>query len=299
MKFACMVALVTPMNLDGQIDFEALSSLIDWHITSGTEALVVLGTTGESPTLSHEERTAIIKATIKQVNHRLPIFVGTGTYDTRHSIALSQEAEALGADGLLIITPYYNKPTQNGLYLHFKAINDAVNIPIILYNNSGRTGCHLEIETVHQLSQLKNIIGLKDTHPDLSRVPTLKKLCGKAFLLWSSCDNNSVAYVQAGGDGVISVIGNSVPSEMKQLMHYALENNLPALNALEKKLNPLIEASGLETNPIPIKYALYLMGKTSAAIRLPLTPLETEHHITLAKVLHDLQLIPSISKDLP
>lgn len=298
MKFACMVALVTPMNLDGQVDYQALSSLIDWHVASGTEALVVLGTTGESPTLSHEERTAIVKAAIKQVNHRLPVFVGTGTYDTRNSIALSQEAEALGADGLLIITPYYNKPTQHGLYLHFKAINDAVNIPIILYNNSGRTGCNLEIETVRQLSQLKNIIGLKDTHSDLSRIATLKNLCGNQFLLWSSCDNNSVAYVQAGGDGVISVIANSVPSEMKQLMHYALENNLPALNALEKKLNPLIEASGLETNPIPIKYALYLMGKISAAIRLPLTPLEKEHQTVLEKVLRALQLIPSISKDI-
>lgn len=287
MKFACMVALVTPMHEEGQVDYASLTSLIDWHLASGTEAIVVLGTTGESPTLSHEERTAIVKATIAQVNHRIPVFVGTGTYDTRNTVALSQEAEKLGADGVLIITPYYNKPTQNGLYLHFKAVNDLVNIPIILYNNSGRTGCNLEIDTVHKLSQLKNIIGLKDTHPDLTRVPTLKRLCGNNFLLWSSCDDNSVAYVKAGGDGVISVIANIVPSKMRQLMHYALDKN-SELNALEEKLNPLIQASGLETNPIPVKYALYLMKKIPAGIRLPLTILEKNHQITLENVLGNL-----------
>ena len=290
MKFACMVALVTPMHENGQIDYQSLTSLIDWHIASGTEAIVVLGTTGESPTLSHEERTTIVKATITQVNHRIPVFVGTGTYDTRNTVALSQEAEKLGADGLLIITPYYNKPTQNGLYLHFKAVNDAVNIPIILYNNSGRTGCNLEIDTVHKLSQLKNIIGLKDTHPDLTRIPTLKKCCGDDFLLWSSCDDNSVAYVKAGGDGIISVIANIVPNEMKQLMHYALNKNSSALDALEAKLLPLIQASGLETNPIPVKYALYLMKKIPVGIRLPLTVLEKNHQVTLENVLRTLAL---------
>lgn len=288
MKFACMVALVTPMHEDGQVDYKSLVSLIDWHIASGTEAIVVLGTTGESPTLSHEERTNIVKTTIAQVNHRIPVLVGTGTYDTHHTIVLSQEAEALGADGLLIITPYYNKPTQTGLYLHFKAVNDVVNIPIILYNNSGRTGCNLEIDTIHKLSQLKNIIGLKDTHPDLSRISALKKLCGDKFLLWSSCDDNSVAYVKAGGDGVISVIANIVPNEMKQLMHLALNKKLPELDALETKLNPLIQASSLETNPIPVKYALYVMKKIPIGIRLPLTVLEKNHQITLENVLRTL-----------
>ena len=290
MKFACMVALVTPMHEDGQVDYKSLVSLIDWHIASGTEAIVVLGTTGESPTLSHEERTAIVKATIEQVNHRIPVFVGTGTYDTRNTVALSQEAEALGADGLLIITPYYNKPTQNGLYLHFKAVNDVVNIPIILYNNSGRTGCNLEIETVHKLSQLKNISGLKDTHPDLTRIPALKKCCGDDFLLWSSCDDNSVAYVKAGGDGVISVIANIIPHKMKQLMHVALEKKLTELNTLETTLNPLIEAMSLETNPIPVKYALYLMKKIPIGIRLPLTVLEKNHQVTLENVLRKFSL---------
>lgn len=285
MKFACMVALVTPMHEDGQVDYASLTALINWHISSGTEAIVVLGTTGESPTLSHEERANIVKATVEQVNHRIPVFVGTGTYDTRNTLILSQEAEKLGADGLLIITPYYNKPTQNGLYLHFKAVNDIVNIPIILYNNAGRTGCNLEIDTIHKLSQLKNVIGLKDTHPDLSRVPVLKKLCGDDFLLWSSCDDNSVAYVKAGGNGVISVIANIAPKEMKCLMHAALDKNVSELHRLEKKLNPIIQATGLETNPIPVKYALYLMKKIPMGIRLPLTVLESDHQIILENAL--------------
>ncbi len=287
----CMVALVTPMHANGEVDYTTLTTLIDWHIASGTEALVVLGTTGESPTLSHEERSHIVKLTVERVNHRIPVIVGTGTYDTRHSIQLSQEAESLGADGLLIITPYYNKPTQQGLYLHFKAIHDAVNIPIILYNNSGRTGCNLDIETIHKLSLLTNIVGLKDTHPDLSRIPALKQMCGERFKLWSSCDDNSVDYVNAGGDGVISVIANIVPAEMKQLMHYAIDKNISATNTLHEKLIPLMNATCLESNPIPVKYALYLMKKISIGIRLPLTVLEENHQHTLNKVLLNLNLI--------
>lgn len=290
MKFTCMVALVTPMHVDGSVDYHSLTSLIEWHITSGTEAIIVLGTTGESPTLSHDERSTIIKTAVKQINHRIPLFVGTGTYDTRNTVTLSQTAEKLGADGLLIITPYYNKPTQNGLYLHFKAVSDAVNIPIILYNNSGRTGCNLEIDTIQKLSQLRNIIGLKDTHPDLTRILALKKSCGDNFLLWSSCDDNSVAYVQAGGDGVISVIANIIPSEMKQLMNFALQKKTSALNVLEAKLNPLIEAMSLETNPIPVKFALYLMKKIPIGIRLPLTTLEKNYQVTLENVLRTFSL---------
>lgn len=287
-----MVALVTPMHENGTIDYAAFRALIDWHLAVGTEGLVVLGTTGEAPTLTHEEKITLIKMAISQVNHRIPVIIGTGNYDTRATIDLSQEAENLGADGLLIITPYYNKPTQNGLYLHFKAINDAVNIPIILYNNSGRTGCNLEIATIHQLSQLKNIIGLKDTHPDLTRVPTLKKLCGEDFFLWSSCDDNSVEYVKAGGNGVISVITNVVPKEMKQLIHHALEHKTQELDLLHQKLIPLMQACCLESNPIPVKYALFLMKKIPVGIRLPLTLLEKDHQIILKNTLSELTLIP-------
>ncbi len=290
MKFACMVALVTPMHEDGQVDYPSLIALIDWHLASGTEAIVVLGTTGESPTLSHEERTAIVKATIAQVNHRIPVFVGTGTYDTRSTIELSQEAEALGAEGLLIINPYYNKPTQKGLFLHFKAINDAVNIPIILYNHPGRTGGCLSEETIYKLSQLNHILGLKEVSNDMNRVANIHAKCGSSFLLWSGCDDNVLDFIKAGGDGVISVTANLAPALMRQLIQYALAQQWIEARSVQEKLMPLHDATCIETNPIPVKYALYLMKKIPIGIRLPLTVLEKNHQVTLENVLRTLSL---------
>lgn len=290
MQFTCMVALVTPMHEDGQVDYQSLTALIDWHIASGTEAIVVLGTTGESPTLSHEERTAIIKTTLSQVNHRIPVFVGTGTNDTRNTVALSQEAEALGADGLLIINPYYNKPTQQGLFLHFQAVNDAVNIPIIIYNHPGRTGGCLTEETLYELSQLKNILGLKEVSGDMNRVANIHAKCGPAFLLWSGCDDNVLDFIQAGGQGVISVTANLAPSLMQQVVQHALAQQWTEARNLQAKLMPLHDATCIETNPIPVKYALYLMKKIPAGIRLPLTVLEKNHQVTLENLLRTLSL---------
>ncbi|MCD8500042.1 MAG: 4-hydroxy-tetrahydrodipicolinate synthase [Gammaproteobacteria bacterium] len=292
----CMVALVTPMFSDGRVDYLALQKLIEWHINSGMEAIVVLGTTGESPTLTDDERTRIIQTAISQADKRIPIIVGTGTYDTQHSIHLSQQAMSLGADGLLVVTPYYNRPTQNGLYQHFRVIHDAVNIPVILYNNPGRTGCDLEESTIHQLSQLKNIIGLKDTHLDLTRVRRLKQLCGHDFWLWSSNDSNSVNYVRAGGNGVISVIANIVPQEMTQLMRFSVEKNDVETELLHQRLSGLIDASSLESNPIPVKYALYLMKKISEGIRLPLTILEEKHQQVMKNVLLAFNLIKEFDR---
>lgn len=293
---SCIVALVTPMFSDGRVDYLALKNLIEWHIQSGMEAIVVLGTTGESPTISDNERTEIIRTAISQADKRIPIIVGTGTYDTQHSIILSQQAMSLGADGLLIVTPYYNRPTQNGLYQHFKVIHDAVNIPIILYNNPGRTGCDLEEDTIHRLSQLKNIVGLKDTHLDLSRVMRLKKLCGHDFWLWSSNDSNSVDYVRAGGNGVISVIANIVPREMTELMRFVVQKNELETDSLHQRLSGLIHASSLESNPIPVKYALYMMQKISDGIRLPLTMLEEKHQQAMNNVLLELNLIKEVDR---
>ncbi|MES2205158.1 MAG: 4-hydroxy-tetrahydrodipicolinate synthase [Pseudomonadota bacterium] len=290
MKFACMVALVTPMHENGQVDYSALTVLLDWHLESGTEAIVILGTTGESPTLSHEERTAIIKATVTQVSHRIPIFVGTGTYDTRSTIELSQEAEMLGADGLLIINPYYNKPTQKGLFLHFKAVNDAVKIPIIIYNHPGRTGGCLDEETIHQLSQLKNILGLKEVSGDMKRIANIRATCSPSFLLWSGCDDNILDFIKAGGHGVISVTANIVPALMRQLTQYTLAQQWVEARNLQEKLMPLHDATCIETNPIPVKYALYLMKKIPIGIRLPLTVLEKNHQITLENVLRTFSL---------
>lgn len=290
MKIACMVALVTPMHEDGQVDYISLSSLIEWHITSGTEALVILGTTAESPTLSHEEKTAIIQHTLNQVNKRIPVIVGTGTNSTLTTLSLSQEAEKLGADGLLIINPYYNRPTQTGLYLHFKAVNDAVNIPVILYNHPGRTGGSLDIETIHQLSQLKNIVGLKESHTDLNRITEIRAICHKKFLLWSASDDNVVDFIKLGGNGVISVTANIAPTKMKQLTHVALSQDFVTAEALQSQLMPLHQATCLESNPIPVKYALYLMKKIPAGIRLPLTLLEENHQHILEKILKDVSL---------
>ena len=298
MKIACMVALVTPMHNDGQIDYTSLATLIEWHIASGTEAIVILGTTGESPTLSHEERTSLIKATVAQVNKRIPVIVGTGTNSTLTTVTLSQEAEQLSADGLLIINPYYNKPTQQGLYLHFKAVNDTVHIPVILYNHPGRTGGSLDIDTIHKLSQLNNVIGLKETHSDLNRITEIRALCDKTFLLWSACDDNVIDFIQLGGNGVISATANLVPAEMKQMTHQALDNYSVNAQALQTQLMPLHQATCLESNPIPVKYALYLMKKIPPGIRLPLTPLEKNHRAALKNALFDLKLIPSISKDI-
>lgn len=288
--FACMVALVTPMHENGQIDFETLKSLIEWHIASGTEAIVVLGTTGESPTLSHEERTAIIKTAVEQIHHRVPLFVGTGTYDTRTSTENSLEAERLGADGVLVINPYYNKPTQEGLYLHFKAIHDALTIPIILYNHPGRTGGSASEETIARLSQLPRIIGIKDTTYDYERIAEIRALCRKDFQILSACDDNTLEFMRAGGNGIISVTANIVPALMKKMVHAQVEKNNVLADSLQKTLMPLHHATCLETNPIPVKYALYLMKKIPIGIRLPLTVLEKKHQTNLEDVLRTLSL---------
>lgn len=298
MKFNCMVALVTPMHLDGQVDYKSLAALIEWHITAGTEAIVVLGTTGETPTLTHEEKITIIKTSIQQSNKRIPIIVGAGTYDTRTTIALSQEAEALGADGVLLINPYYNKPTQKGLFLHFKAVDDAISIPIILYNHPGRTGGSLAVETIIELSKLNHIIGLKEASTDLSRITAIRAQTDKKFLLWSACDDNTVDFIRAGGDGVISVTGNLMPKTMHQLVQLARNNDFIAANNLQKMLNSLHQATGLETNPIPIKHALYKMGKIPPGIRLPLTPLDEIFQPMLEKILIDFELLPSTAQDI-
>jgi 4-hydroxy-tetrahydrodipicolinate synthase len=285
------------MRSDGQVDYESLTALIDWHITAGTQAIVILGTTGESPTLSPEERTTIIKTTITQVDKRMTVIVGTGTYDTRSTITLSQEAEGLGADGVLIINPYYNKPTQQGLFLHFKAINDAINIPIIIYHHPGRTGGHITEETIIKLSQLNNITGLKEVSDDMNRVASIRAQCKASFSMWSGCDDNVIDFIKAGGNGIISVTANLEPILMKNLIDYALTNQWAEAHELQEKLLPLHHATCLETNPIPVKFALYLMKKIPAGIRLPLTLLEKNHQKALEKVLLDLHLIPSISQD--
>lgn len=283
-----VVALITPMHQNGDIDFPRLKDLIEWQINQGTQGILVIGTTSESPTLSSSERIKIIKTTITQVNKRVPVIVGTGSNDTRASIENTQIAKDLGADAALLIAPYYNKPTQEGLYLHYKAINDAVNIPQILYNNPGRTVCDIAPETIIRLSKLKNIVGLKEC-ADIERIPDIKAQT-KNFALFTGNDPDTAAFIQAGGDGAISVTANITPSFIYKLCSLGLEGNHKQAKLLQEKLKPLNKALFSESNPIAVKEALHMMGKIEKGIRLPLTPLSESLHQPLLNALKELDL---------
>ena len=271
-----IVALVTPMLENGEVDYASLSKLIEWHIESGTNGILVIGTTGEAPTLSEQERTQIIQHTVKQINKRVLVMVGTGTNCTATTIKNTQAAKNLGADCALITTPYYNKPTQLGLYKHYEAVNNAVDIPQILYNGPGRTACDLLAETTIKLSKLNNIIGIKEASGDLECMPEILNNSPQEFLAWTGCDDNTDKFMKLGGHGTISVTANIVPQRIAQLTKTAMSGDHQAAANLQSKLMPLHDAMFCESNPIPVKWALSHMGKTQTGIRLPLTPLSTE-----------------------
>lgn len=279
-----IVALVTPMGTDGAVDFTVLDELIEWHIEAGTDGIVVLGTTGESPTITHEERTQIIRDTVDCVAGRIPVIAGTGSNSTHITIEHTQEAMELGVDACLVVTPYYNKPTQEGLYRHYKAVAEAVAIPLILYNVPGRTGCDLLPETVERLSHISNIIGLKEASPDPARPEQLMALLkGKSFDILSGDDINALAYMKAGAKGVISVTANVAPELVHALCEAALSGDFAKAEAINQQLYPLNTNLFVETNPIPTKWALATMGKIPAGIRLPLTELsQAKHNIVRA-----------------
>lgn len=284
-----IVALVTPMHPNGDIDFVRLKDLIEWQIDQGSNGIVIIGTTSESPTLSPSERIEIIKTTIAQVNKRVPVIVGTGNNDTRASIENTQIAKDLGADAALLIAPYYNKPTQEGLYLHYKAINDAVSIPQILYNNPGRTVCDILPETIIRLSKLENIIGLKEC-ADIERIPGIKTQT-ENFALFTGNDPDTAAFIQAGGDGAISVTANITPKFVSKLCALGIDGNHQQAKILQEKLNPLNKALFSESNPIAVKEALHMMGKIEQGIRLPLTPLSENLCEPLLNALKELNLL--------
>lgn len=271
-----IVALITPMHEDNSVDFQALSKLIEWHIEAGTNGILVIGTTGESPTLSNQERIAIIKHTIKQANKRAIVMVGTGTNCTATTIKNTQAAKELGADCVLITTPYYNKPTQLGLYKHYEAINNAVNIPQILYNVPGRTACDLLPETTIKLSKLNNIIGIKEASGDLERIPEILNKSSDNFLTWTGCDENTDQFIKLGGHGTISVTANILPAQISKLTVAALAGDNIIAEKLQTQLMPIHHAMFCESNPIPVKWALHYMGKIKSGIRLPLTVLSAE-----------------------
>ncbi|GAA5189235.1 4-hydroxy-tetrahydrodipicolinate synthase [Ferrimonas gelatinilytica] len=278
-----IVALVTPMHQDGQIDFSTLADLVEFHIEQGTDGIVAVGTTGESATLGVPEHIAAVGAVVKAVAGRIPVIAGSGANSTAEAIELTRAMDALGVDGMLTVAPYYNKPSQNGLVAHFKAIAAATDKPQLLYNVPGRTVCDISNETVAELSKVDNIVGLKDATGDLSRVTPLRQACGEEFLLLSGDDPTAMAFMLAGGDGVISVTNNVRPAEFKALCSAALAGDIATARRLDAQLLPLYSALFVEANPIPVKWAMEELGITREThFRLPLTE-PSEHSKTIVR----------------
>lgn len=266
-----IVALVTPMDAQGGIDWDSLSKLVDFHLQEGTHAIVAVGTSGESATLDYSENIEVIRRVVDQVNGRIPVIAGTGANSTREALELTEKAKAVGADACLLVTPYYNKPTQEGLYLHFRHIAESVAIPQILYNVPGRTACDMLPETVERLSKVSNIIGIKEATGDLKRGQEVLDRVGKDFLVYSGDDATAVELILMGGKGNISVTANVAPRAMSELCTAALAGDAETARAIHAKLMPLHQMLFIEANPIPVKWALHEMGLMSDGIRLPLT----------------------------
>jgi 4-hydroxy-tetrahydrodipicolinate synthase len=268
-----IVALVTPMRPDGAVDYATLERLVDLHVAEGTDALVIAGTTGESATLTRTEHIEVIRVAAARAAGRVPVIAGTGSNSTAQTIDLSRAVATSAIDGYLLVTPYYNKPTQEGLYQHYSAVGDAVDKPVILYNVPGRTGVDLGNETVGRLATHPAIVGIKDATGDLARVPDLRARCGNDFLLLSGDDATAREFMLAGGDGVISVTANVTPGLMAEMCDAALEGNAVLAGEIDARLAALHRDLFIESNPIPVKWALARLELIPAGLRLPLTPL--------------------------
>lgn len=271
-----IVALITPMYDDGRIDEEALGRLVDFHVEGGTSAIVAVGTTGESATLNEEEHCAVIRRVVEFSAGRIPVIAGTGANSTTEAIALTQCARQVGADAALLVTPYYNKPTQDGLYLHYKAVAEAVEIPQILYNVPGRTACDMLPETIARLALLPNIVGVKEATGDLDRLARLQSLCPDDFDLYSGDDATACEFILQGGHGDISVTANVAPRLMQQMCAAALSGRRDEALAINARLDPLHHDLFVQSSPIPVKWAMAEMGLSPQGIRLPLTWLTAE-----------------------
>lgn len=273
-----LVALVTPMHEDGKLDLERFRALIDFHIDQGSDGIVVVGTTGESPTVDFEEHHLLMRTAVDHAAGRIPVIAGTGANSTREAIDLSVYAKDSGVDACLSVAPYYNKPTQEGLYQHFKAIAEAVDIPHILYNVPGRTVADIANDTCLRLSQIPNIIGIKDATGDMARGSDLIRNSPENFMIWSGDDVSALALMLLGGHGVISVTANVAPAQMHAMCSAAATGDLKAARALNNALMGLHTDLFVEANPIPVKWAVAQMGLMEAGIRLPLTPLSEKYH---------------------
>ena len=280
-----IVALVTPMHADGNIDWSTLQRLLDVHLRAGTAAIGAVGTTGESATLNVSEHCEVIRFCVKHSAGRIPIIAGTGSNSTREAIELSEAAAGAGADACLLVTPYYNRPTQRGLYEHFKAIAEAVAIPQILYNVPGRTAVDMSNDTVVRLAELDNIVGIKDATGDLARGRELIQRCGDVIAVYSGDDATAMELMLAGGRGNISVTANVAPSLMAQMCKLALAGDRVQAEATNARLAPLNAALFLEPNPIPVKWAMYQRGLIGEGIRLPLTRLDERYHTQVLNAL--------------
>ena len=281
-----IVAIVTPMHEDGSLDLARYRSLIDWHIQSGTAAIVAVGTTGESPTVDVDEHAQLISVAVEQCAGRVPVIAGTGGNSTREAIDLTRHAASVGAAASLQVVPYYNKPGQEGLYQHFRAVAEAVNLPVILYNVPGRTVADLSNDTTVRLAQIPNIVGLKDATGDMPRACDLLDRLPESFALYSGNDDSALALMALGGHGVISVTANVAPAEMAALCRAALGGDLVTARRINRQLLPLHLKLFVEANPIPVKWALKKMGRIEGGIRLPMTELEARHHATILDALH-------------
>ncbi|GAB3310094.1 4-hydroxy-tetrahydrodipicolinate synthase family protein [Haliea atlantica] len=273
-----IVALVTPMHPDGSLDWDSLDRILDMHIAAGTAAIGAVGTTGESATLSVPEHLEVIRHCVRQVNGRIPVIAGTGANSTREAIELTRVAAANGADACLLVTPYYNRPSQRGLYEHFRAVAEAVDIPQVLYNVPGRTAVDMDNDTVVRLAELPNVVGLKDATGDLSRVADLKARCPDDFALYSGDDATAMELILQGGQGNISVTANIAPRQEAELCRLALAGDRAGATRINDRLAALNRALFLEANPIPVKWAMQQRGLIESGIRLPLTPLEERYH---------------------
>ena len=282
-----IVAIVTPMHADGSLDYPGLNALIDWHIAEGTDAIVIVGTTGESATVNVAEHCALIKATVDRVAGRIPVIAGSGGNSTLEAIELTRFAKSAGAQASLQVVPYYNRPTQEGMYQHFKAIAEAVDLPVILYNVPGRTVADMSNETILRLAEIDNIIGVKDATGNIARGLDLLRLAPSDFAVYSGDDPTAVALMLAGGKGNISVTVNVAPRGMSELCKAAMEGNIARAIELNNKLFPLHQKLFVEPNPVPVKWALAEMGRMPAGIRLPLVPLAEQFHETVRAALRE------------
>ena len=280
-----IVAIVTPMTADGAVDYATLGQLVEWHISSGTNAIVAVGTTGESATLDVDEHCAVIRETVRAAKGRIPVIAGTGANSTTEAIELTECARTAGADACLLVTPYYNKPSQRGLYAHYRKIAETVAIPQILYNVPGRTACDLLPDTVAKLAELPNIIGVKEATGNLQRGREVLALSSPTFTVYSGDDATAVELILAGAKGNISVTANVRPEVMAQVCKLALAGKADEARALDATISDLHRDLFLEANPVPVKWALHAMGKIDLGLRLPLVELDPKFHDTLRNTL--------------